>query len=128
MRLACLLVYSDKGTVLGSWHQGPSAAPRPPSAPLYFAANGERPAGASEGLTVWGPLLQADPTTEVAGSFKIEAPGAVCKMKRCLSEAEGMGRNAGDLVEGSPCLSQASTDSQQLGSKSECPHSFRHKA
>lgn len=88
--------------MLRSRHQGLSAAPCAPSAPLYFAANGERPAGASEGLTVWGPLLQADPTTEVAGSFKIEPPGAVCKMKRCLNEAEGVGRNAEDLMEGSP--------------------------
>ena len=73
---------STREPCFGSQGQG-SLAALLPSAPLDFAANSERPAGASEGLTVWCPLLQADPTTKVAGSFKIECPGAVCKMQRC---------------------------------------------
>ena len=64
-----------------------SSAGLPPSARLYFAANGECPAGFSEGLTAWCPLLQADSTLKMAGSFKTERPSAVWKRKRHLYEA-----------------------------------------
>lgn len=47
--------------------------------PLYAAADGESSAGPLEGLTVWGAPLQADPAPKVAGPFKIQSPGAVCK-------------------------------------------------
>ena len=64
-----------------------SSAGLPPSAQLYFAANSECPAGSSEGLTARRPLLQADSTPKIAGSFKIECPSAVWKRKRHLYEA-----------------------------------------
>lgn len=47
--------------------------------PLYAATDGESSAGPLEGLAVWGAPLQADPAPKVAGPFKIESPGAVCK-------------------------------------------------
>ena len=74
-----------------------SLAGVPPSPPLYFAANGECSAGSPEGLTAWCHLLQADSTLKIAGSFKIECPTAVWKMKRCLYEAGNSMRKAGDL-------------------------------
>ena len=66
-----------------------SSAGLPPSARLYIAANGECPAGSSEGLTARCPLLQADSTPKMAGSFKIEHPNAVGKGKDIYMKPRG---------------------------------------
>ena len=52
-----------------------------------FCSKWWMPAGSSEGLTARHPLLQADSTPKMAGSFKIEHPSAVWKRKRHLYEA-----------------------------------------
>ena len=95
-----------------------SSAGLPPSAPLYFAANGECPAGSSEGLTARRPLLQADSTPKMAGSFNIECPSTVWKRKRHLYEASwksheeiwGGGVSPSDW---DPLLSQLNTNSKR---------------
>ena len=66
-----------------------SSAGLPPSPRLYIAANGECPAGSSEGLTARRPLLQADSTPKMAGSFKIEHPNAVGKGKDIYMKPRG---------------------------------------
>ena len=66
-----------------------SSAGLPPSARLYFAVNSECPAGSSEGLTAWRPLLQVDSTPKMAGSFKIEHPNAVGKGKDIYMKPRG---------------------------------------
>ena len=66
-----------------------SSAGLPPSAQLYIAADGECPAGSSEGLTARRALLQADSTPKMAGSFKIEHPNAVGKGKDIYMKPRG---------------------------------------
>ena len=101
-----------------------SSAGLPPSPRLYFAANGECPAGSSEGLIAWRPLLQADSTRKTGGSFKIERPSAVWEWKRHLYEAswksheEILGVSPSDW---DPLLSQLNTNSKRTP---RIPHSL----
>lgn len=92
----CLLSFGLKEPRFRSCAYVPCQAS--PSASPYFTANGESSAGSSERLTIRCSSLQTDPTSKVAGSFKMECPSDAWKMERCLYEAESLRRKARELT------------------------------